>query len=178
MPLPSADTTPPVTKIWRGVLDWFPGSRAEWFTTDFDTSSLAGPRTRSGGVPRVTVLRIVSVENGAEFLQAFYDAEAGKLDPFVVIVEGSIPNEKINGEGHWAGMGVNPSNGQPITTNEWIDRLAPKAAAVVAIGTCATYGGIPAMKNNPTGAMGLCGVAVAKMLRVPLLGTYHTDFPA
>ena len=53
-------------------------------------------------------------------------------------------------------MGVNPSTGQPITTNEWIDRLAPKAAAVVAVGTCATYGGIPAMKNNPTGAMGLC----------------------
>ncbi len=50
---------------------------------------------------------------------------------------------------------MNPSNGQPITTNEWVDRLANKAAAVVAIGTCATYGGIPAMKNNPTGAMGL-----------------------
>ena len=26
---------------------------------------------------------------------------------------------------------------------------------MVAVGTCATYGGIPAMKNNPTGAMGL-----------------------
>ena len=26
---------------------------------------------------------------------------------------------------------------------------------MVAIGTCATYGGIPAMKNNPTGAMGV-----------------------
>ena len=45
--------------------------------------------------------------------------------------------------------------GQPITTNEWIDRLAPKAVAVVAIGTCATYGGIHAMEGNPTGAMGL-----------------------
>ena len=88
-------------------------------------------------------------------MQAWYDAEDGKLDPFVLVIEGSVPNEKINGDGYWTGMGVNPENGQPITTNEWIDRLAPKAAAVVAVGTCATYGGIPAMKNNPTGAMGL-----------------------
>ena len=108
------------------------------------------------GMPRVVIhTPVLAYETGAEFMQAWYDAEAGKLDPFVLIVEGSIPNEKINGEGHWAGMGVNPENGQPITTNEWLDRLAPKAAAVVAIGTCATYGGIPAMKNNPTGAMGV-----------------------
>ena len=32
---------------------------------------------------------------------------------------------------------------------------ARAAAVVVAVGTCATYGGIPAMRNNPTGAMGL-----------------------
>ena len=37
----------------------------------------------------------------------------------------------------------------------WIDRLAPSAFAVVAIGTCATYGGIHAMAGNPTGCMGL-----------------------
>ena len=28
------------------------------------------------------------------------------------------------------------------------------------------------------GPMGLCGLLAAKMLRVPLVGTYHTDFPA
>ena len=55
----------------------------------------------------------------------------------------------------WTGFGVDPIDGQPITVNEWIDRLAPKAAALVAVGTCATYGGVSAMKNNPTGAMGL-----------------------
>ena len=50
----------------------------------------------------------------------------GKLDPFVLVLEGSLGNEKINGDGYWTGFGVNPDNGQPITINEWIDRLAPQ----------------------------------------------------
>jgi hydrogenase small subunit len=108
------------------------------------------------GMPKVVIHNpVIAYENGDDFLRAWYEAEAGKLDPFVLVLEGSVPNEQINGEGHWSGMGTDPETGQPITTNEWLDRLAPKAAAVVAVGTCATYGGIPAMKNNPTGAMGL-----------------------
>src|SRR5262245_58171249 len=108
------------------------------------------------GMPRVVVHNpVLAYENGAEFIEAWWRAERGELDPLVLIVEGSIPNDDLNGEGHWAAMGLNPDTGQPITTNEWVDRLAPRAAAVVAVGTCATYGGIPAMKNNPTGAMGL-----------------------
>jgi hydrogenase small subunit len=82
-------------------------------------------------------------------------AERGELEPFVLVVEGSIPNEKIKSEGYWAAVGTNPATGEPITTTEWIDRLVPNALAVVAIGTCATYGGIHAMSGNPTGAMGL-----------------------
>src|SRR5581483_1739774 len=35
-----------------------------------------------------------------------------------------------------------------------------------------------AIHVSTPGPMGLCGWLVAKMLRVPLLGTYHTDFPA
>ena len=88
-------------------------------------------------------------------MKFYYQAEKGELDPFVLVVEGSIPNEKIKKEGYWAAVGTNPDTGQPITTCEWIDRLAPKALAVIAIGTCATYGGIHAMEGNPTGAMGL-----------------------
>jgi hydrogenase small subunit len=38
---------------------------------------------------------------------------------------------------------------------EWIDRLAPKALALVGAGTCEIYGGIHAMQGNPTGCMGL-----------------------
>ena len=108
------------------------------------------------GMPKVVIHnQVIAYEVGEEYMQAWFDAEQGKLDPFVLVIEGSLGNEKINGDGYWTGFGVNPSNGQPITVNEWVDRLRRKAAAVVAVGTCATYGGIPAMKNNPTGAMGV-----------------------
>ena len=98
---------------------------------------------------------VLAYETGEDFMQAFYGAADGDLDPFILVLEGSVPNEEINGDGHWAGMGTDPETGQPILTNTWIDRLAPRAAAVLALGTCAAYGGIPAMRNNPTGAMGL-----------------------
>jgi hydrogenase small subunit len=108
------------------------------------------------GMPTIVLHnQVLAYENGDEFLRAFEDAAAGRLDPFVLVLEGSVPNEDINGEGHWAGMGHEPATGQPILTTTWIDRLAPHAAAVLALGTCAAYGGIPAMRNNPTGAMGL-----------------------
>ena len=98
---------------------------------------------------------MLAYEAGDDFMKFWYEAEQGQLEPFVLVVEGSIPNEKIKSEGYWAALGTNPQTGQPITTCEWIDRLAPKALAVVAAGTCATYGGIHAMQGNPTGCMGL-----------------------
>src|SRR6202049_5382675 len=94
------------------------------------------------GLPKVHLHNpVLAYENGDEFMQFFYDAEKGLLDPFVLVVEGSIPNEKIKKGGYWAALGTDPKSGQPITTNEWIDRLAPQGLAVVACGTCATYGG-------------------------------------
>jgi NADH ubiquinone oxidoreductase, 20 Kd subunit len=56
-------------------------------------------------------------------------------------------------EGYWAGLGCNRETGQPIPTCAWIDRLAPHAWAVAAIGACASYGGIHPMEGNPTGCM-------------------------
>lgn len=108
------------------------------------------------GLPKVRVHNpVLAYEVGEEFLAPFHAAAEGRLSPFLLVVEGSIPNEQVKDEGYWAAMGTDRATGQPITTCEWIDRLAPHAWGVVAAGTCATYGGIHAMEGNPTGAMGL-----------------------
>jgi hydrogenase small subunit len=112
-----------------------------------------------GGIPGIPAVKLYNpfycIENGDEFIALLERAEAGTLEPFVLVVEGSIPNEEIKDEGYWAAFGTDKHTGQPIPTCSWIDRLAPKAWAVLAVGTCATYGGIHAMAGNPTGAMGL-----------------------
>ncbi len=108
------------------------------------------------GLPKVHLHNpVLAYECGDDFMKWWFDAAAGKLEPFVLVMEGSVPNEKIKTEGYWAALGTDPDTGQPITTNEWIDRLAPHATAIIAAGTCATYGGIHAMQGNPTGAMGI-----------------------
>jgi hydrogenase small subunit len=107
-------------------------------------------------IPKVTLHNpFLALTNGDDFMRPFHQAAEGKMENFILVVEGSIPNEKNKEEGYWASMGTDAKTGQPITTCEWIDRLAPKAWAVVAAGTCATYGGIHAMEGNPTGCMGL-----------------------
>jgi hydrogenase small subunit len=140
-----------------------------WITAglgcDGDTIAMTGATQPSiedvlrGGIPWTPKVRLhnpfLSIENGDEFLLRFHQAAIGQIDNFILVIEGSIPNEKNKLEGYWASFGTDAATGQPITTCEWIDKLAPKAWAVIAVGTCATYGGIHAMEGNPTGCMGL-----------------------
>ena len=108
------------------------------------------------GVPRLSLHNpLLAVESGDAFLARFAEAAEGRGGPFILVIEGSIPNEALKKEGYWAAMGFDRATGQPIPTVDWIDRLAPRAWGVVAAGTCATYGGVHAMAGNPTGCMGL-----------------------
>ena len=60
---------------------------------------------------------------GAEFLEAFFKAGRGELDPFVLVVEGSIPNEEIKKEGYWSGFGNKPGH-RPADDLQRLDRPA------------------------------------------------------
>src|SRR3984957_14672335 len=140
-----------------------------WITAglgcDGDTISMTAATQPSledlifGALPSVPRIKLhnpfLAYENGEHLRALCAPAGSSELAPFILCIEGSIPNEKNKTEGYWATFGTDQKSGQPILTSDWIDRLAPKAWAVVAAGTCATYGGIHAMEGNPTGCMGL-----------------------
>ncbi len=115
------------------------------------------------GLPRVVLHHpVVNVESGPSYMRAHEMAISGELEgPYVIILEGSISDETraIETGGYWSGQGEEPwgPDGElrTVSTDEWIARLAPNAAASIAIGTCATWGGVPAADGNPTGAMSM-----------------------
>src|SRR5262245_4573200 len=51
---------------------------------------------------------VLAKEVGNEFMEYFYRAERGELDPFIFVVEGSIPNETMKRDGYWAAQGTVP----------------------------------------------------------------------
>ena len=73
------------------------------------------------GLPKVYLHNpVLAYEVGDNFMDWWYEAERGEIDPFVLVVEGSIPNEKIKKEGYWAALGTDPTTNQPIPTTQWI----------------------------------------------------------
>ncbi len=66
-------------------------------------------------------------------------------DAFIAVVEGSIPT---GADGAYCTIGGR-------SALDIARDVCGKAAATIAVGTCATYGGLPAASPNPTGALGV-----------------------
>jgi len=148
----------PIKKVY---LIWLGGASCEGCTVSVTGAThpkveqlLAGAIP---GLPRVELIHgLFSTESGAEWVENLLMAERGELDaPYILTWEGSVLRESTAGAGSWSGLGQDLRTGRQITTSEWLDRLAPGAAAVIAVGTCAAWGGIPAAVGNPSGAYGL-----------------------
>ncbi|MFS4491301.1 hypothetical protein [Maribacter sp. 2308TA10-17] len=121
---------------------------------------------------------VLAVNAGEAFIEPFRLAAKGELGaPFVVLCEGSIMDESLAAEtgGYWSGLGADEDeNGdpQPIPSSSWVTRMSEHAAAVIAVGTCATWGGVPAAANNPTNAasvMDLLGEDYRSILGLPVV---------
>ncbi|HJK98592.1 MAG TPA: hypothetical protein RMF84_15315 [Polyangiaceae bacterium LLY-WYZ-14_1] len=89
----------------------------------------------------------LGMELGEGLQKILRDCVSGEISLDVFIFEGSIV-QAPNGTGEW-----NRFAGRPM--KDWVTDLCGAAAYVVAIGDCATWGGIPAMAPNPSESTGL-----------------------
>lgn len=87
------------------------------------------------------------IPEGDAAITILRDAANGTKPLDLFIVEGSVP------EGNFGTVGEIDGKLMPMET--WIKQLASQAKYVVAVGTCASYGGIPGGSPNPTKAKGL-----------------------
>ena len=89
-----------------------------------------------GGLPGIPEVRFLnpfySYENADEYLHYLELAAEGELDPFLLVIEGSIPNEQvIAGEGSWR-LWAQTNYRATDSTCDWIDRLR-QGLAVMAV---------------------------------------------
>lgn len=87
----------------------------------------------------------VSAGQGEQVTQLLLDYAGGKKGKFVLVVEGGVSTRD---NGIYCEMGE--VDGHGITALKHVTDLAPRALAVINIGTCSAYGGIPAAAPNPT----------------------------
>ncbi len=89
----------------------------------------------------------LGLELGDNLQQLLRDCISGAITLDILVFEGTVVNAP-NGTGEW-----NRFAGRPM--KDWLKDLASVANFVVAVGDCATYGGIPAMAPNPSESQGL-----------------------
>lgn len=94
------------------------------------------------------------VGSGAQAEKSLHDSMTANWGKYILVVEGAIPTKqngifcKISGK----------------TALESLQHAAEGAAAVISIGTCASYGGIQSVSPNPTGAVGVRDIVKDKPL--------------
>ena len=90
--------------------------------------------------------------------------EAARKDGYVLAVDGAIPTAK---GGSYCVMGER--GGRPVSIEDRFIELARNALAILAVGTCSSFGGIPAAVPNPTGCQPLKAVMEAHKVSKPLI---------
>lgn len=91
----------------------------------------------------------LSEQSGGEVRNLLAQIEADELSLDILCVEGSILTGP-KGTGKFQML-----SGTGRSMLDWVQSLAHKVQHVVAVGTCATYGGMTSAGGNPSGAIGV-----------------------
>ena len=99
----------------------------------------------------------VLAPSGEAAEKSLHDTVSKYPGKFICFVDGSIPTADNGVYGMIAGK----------TFLEIAKEVCPKALAVICVGTCSAYGGVPAMAPNPTGAKSVQEATGITTLNIP-----------
>lgn len=88
--------------------------------------------------------------NGKTAFDVIYETTRDHKGKYILVLEGGIPTKD---EGIYCLIGEH--NGRHLSLTQALDEFAPDAQSLIAVGTCASFGGISAGKPNPAQVKGL-----------------------
>jgi hydrogenase small subunit len=101
---------------------------------------------------------------GEPVIKALEDTMTLKKGNYVLAVDGAIPTgPTVN----YCVMGER--DGKPVSIEARFTELAENALAILAVGTCAAFGGIPAAAPNPSNSQPVRKVLEARGIKKPLI---------
>ncbi|HDH97419.1 MAG TPA: hypothetical protein ENF73_06810, partial [Proteobacteria bacterium] len=101
---------------------------------------------------------------GHPVIEVLEDTAEHKKGEYVLVVEGAV---SAKDGGIYCRLGE--KDGEPVTFYRWVVDLGRDALAVIALGTCACFGGIPAGKPNPTGVKAVMDIFKDEGIATPLI---------
>ena len=107
---------------------------------------------------------VIMAAAGEMAIQVMEDTARRQKGEYVLVVDGAVPmaTDAVYGA-------IGERNGKPVTMLQRVTELARDALAVIALGTCASFGGIPASPPNPTGCTSVQKALAAKGISKPLI---------
>lgn len=105
----------------------------------------------------------VMAAQGEQAIKAMYDVAEQYKDQFILLVEGSV---QVKENGNYCVIGE--KDGNPVTMLQAVQDIGSKAYAIVNIGTCSSYGGLPAADPNPSESKPVSAIVKSKpIINVP-----------
>ncbi|HOO57521.1 MAG TPA: hydrogenase small subunit [bacterium] len=106
----------------------------------------------------------IMAAEGDVAISALREGHKKNKGKYVLVVEGNIATAD---HGAYCDFGL--KDGKPVSMVEWTETLARDAMAVIALGSCAAYGGIPSGAPNPTEGMGVIDFLKDKKIKTPVI---------
>jgi len=101
---------------------------------------------------------------GEPVIEVLKDTQKNRKGGYILVVEGAIPTA----QGGIYGT-IGEKDGKHLTITETVQELGRSALLTIAIGTCATFGGIPAAKPNPTSCKGVREIFEDNAIATPVV---------